>query len=454
MNILAGVYKPDSGQILLNGNPIVLNSPHDSLRLGIALIHQELSLVPALTVAENIFLGQLPKRNILRSVDWRKLLSESAKVMKNVGVGVDPQALVRSLSTGQQQQIEICRAFAIKPNILIMDEPTSALTKHEVEILFSNIRTLKHEGITVIYISHRLEEVREIAERLTILRDGKHILTKESRQISPKELSEAMLGHEIIADQRTYKTKEGKKILLSVSGLSRRGQFKDVSFSIREGEILGFAGLLGAGKTELLRAIDGLEPVDQGQIKVQEEEVHFSSPRDAIKKKLFLIPEDRKNEGLVQGMSISDNITLPYLKSITRLGFVSEHERAKIADEYISRLSVKTPSRNQKVLFLSGGNQQKVVLARWLSMKPSILLLDQPTRGIDIGAKEEIYQLMRDFAVTGGCILFVATEISELLRVCGRVLVMNSGRIVQEFDTNVCTENDIFLSVVGGISDE
>jgi ABC-type sugar transport system ATPase subunit len=450
LRILAGVYRQDSGEILINGQPVSLNSPHDSLKYGIALIHQELNLVLPLCVAENIFLGQLPKRRLLGTIDWKRMYADASQFMSSIGVDIDPQVPVRYLSTGQRQQIEICRALASRPKILIMDEPTSALTEHEVEKLFSTIRSLRNEGITVIFISHILDEIREIAERLTVLRDGRFILTRELSEITPRELSEAMLGHTISEESQAYSAARGKR-LLAVKNLTSAGKFQDVSFELFEGEIVGLAGLLGAGKTELLRALYGLDAFEAGEILFMEEKVRVGETKGAIRRGMFLVPEDRKDEGLVLAMSISENITLPYLSKLTNLGFVSERQKAEVSDEYIGKLSVRTPSRNQKVFLLSGGNQQKVVLARWLSMKPKILLLDQPTRGIDVGAKEEIHELMKQLAEEGVGIIFIATEIPELLKVCSRIFIMSNGKLIQEFNAATCTEREILLSIVGEV---
>lgn len=450
VNIIAGVHKPNSGQIRLDGEPVAFDHPIDSLSQGIAVIHQELTLMPALSIAENIFLGRLPRRERTGLVDWDQLHRRAREVLERIGLELDPEAPVRLLSTGLQQQVEISRALAMEPKLLIMDEPTSALTEPEVEHLFDVVQRLTAEGLTVIFISHRLEEVREIAERLTVLRDGKVILTRELGEISSEDLAEAMLGHALHQETELEAEESTGTPLLTVKNLTRHGKFEKVSLDVHRGEIVGLAGLLGAGKTEVLRAIYGADSVDDGAIYVDAESVQIRSPRTAIRHGIYLVPEDRKEEGLVLSMSVAENITLPYLDHISNVGFLTHDMQAPVVDEYVNQLNIKTPNRKQKVQFLSGGNQQKIILARWLSMEPRILLLDQPTRGVDIGAKEEIYSLMHSLIRSGVGILFVATEMPEYMRVCDRIYVMRNGQITDELNAANCTERDLFLATVGG----
>lgn len=450
MNIIAGVLKPDSGKIFMEGNFSSFANPRDCLEKGIAYIHQELSLIPALSIAENIFLGHLPIRKNFKVVNWSKLYYQTIEILAKLNLNVNPRTLIRNLSTGQRQQVEIARALALNPKILIMDEPTSALSKKEIESLFEIVKKLSLDGLTVIFISHKLGEVMDISNRITVLRDGKIILTKEKKDVTRKELAEAMLGHELkIA--RNLNINLGN-IILSVEKLSSDNYFKDITFHLAKGEIIGIAGQLAAGKTELLRAIYGLDSFDSGNIKIDGKVIDEHSPYNSIKKGIYLVTEDKKDDGLVLDMSISENITLPYLKKLSMAGFISETKQSKIVKKYINKLKIKTSSEKKVVKQLSGGNQQKVVLSRWLSIEPSILLLDQPTRGIDIGVKEEIYQMMQQLSESGVAMVFVATEIPELLRVCNRIYVMRNGEFVDEFDGSTCNENKIVWSMVGGMN--
>ena len=387
MNIIGGVYRPDMGQIVLDDRPVRFRSPEESITAGIAFIHQELSLVPALSIAENLLLGRLPRRKVTRLVDWERVYAQARDILQRNALDLDPRLPVREFSTGVQQQIEIARALALNPKVVIMDEPTSALSEHEVGILLQTIRRLASDGIAIIFISHHMDEVRKIADRLTVLRDGRHILTKLNQTISSEELAHAMLGHALAA--QTMRPPGTQTPALTVRGFTSAGQFEQIDFHVHQGEIVGIAGLLGAGKTELLRAIFGAERPDLGELRIDDQVVTISSPRDAIRLGMYLVPEDRRHDGLVGVMSVTENITLPYLPRVSRTGFLKKRQMASIVDDYIERLSVKTPGRDQKLMNLSGGNQQKVILARWLSMKPRILLLDQPTRGIDIGAKRD-----------------------------------------------------------------
>lgn len=445
VNLIAGVASPDEGQIVLDREQVEFRNPRDSIQAGIGVIYQELMLVHELSVAENIFLGRLPRRRGAM-VNWAELRRRARAILGRLGVDVDPSVAVSSLSTGAQQQVEIARALALAPKILVMDEPTSALTEHEVERLFEVIGKLKEDGLTVIFISHRLEEVWGIADRVTILRDGKVVLTQPTGELTRAGLAEAMVGHELRGgDDRPPSIGEPA---LRVRNLSNH-RLRDISLEIRRGEIVGIAGALGSGRTELLRAIYGLDPIDAGQIVVNQTHVAITSPRAAIRYRIFLVPEDRKLEGLVLGMSVAENITLPYLDRLGRAGFVSRRTQAEIVDKLIERLRIRTPHRGQRVAYLSGGNQQKAVLARWLALKPRILLLDQPTRGLDIGAKEEVYEIIRELTEQGVAVVFVATELPELLELCHRIYVLREGQVVREFDAGKCSEKDVFLAAVG-----
>jgi ribose transport system ATP-binding protein len=449
VNLIGGVFQPDGGSIWFDNAALHLRDPADSLRQGIAIIHQESTVVRGLSIAENIFLGRLPKRGG-GLVDWSELDRKARKVLAQVGLDIDPQTPVENLAIGGQQGVEIARAIALQPKLLIMDEPTSALTENEIKRLFEVIRRLKAEGLTVIFISHHLEEIWQIADRLTVLRDGQVVFTKSAPEVSPSELAVAMIGHALTLDAAGAggKPSPQEAMTLEVRGLSNR-HLRDINFILRKGEVVGLAGVLGSGRTELLRALYGADPVTAGAILLQGKRILVDSPATALLFGIFLVPEDRKLDALCSTMTVAENITLPYISRLSQLGWVMRRKQAALVDRYIERLKIKTPRRNQPVVYLSGGNQQKTVLARWLSMKPRILLLDQPTRGVDIGAKEEIYQLTRELASSGVSVVFVATEISELLRVCDRICVMRNGSIIREFASVGHTEHDVFLASIG-----
>lgn len=459
VKIIGGEYSPDEGTIILEGEEVRLRDPRDSLNKGIGIIHQELMLVPELSVAENIFLGRYPRR-MFAGVQWTELRRHAQQILEQIGLNVDPDTIVSQLPTGAQQQVEIARAISMHPKLLIMDEPTSALAEQEVRRLFEVIRGLKEEGLTVIYISHHLEEIWEIADRLTVLRDGKVVFTRAATEVSETELAEAMVGRELSKFESTKTTVENnvasgndEKVTSGEPRLTVRGltnaTLRDINIEVNPGEVVGLGGALGSGRTELLRAIYGADQITDGEILINNTEVHIGSPAIAIRHRIYLLPEDRKQEGLLLDMSVADNISLPYIDRLTNLGFVSRGSQASVADRFVNRLKIKTPGLNQRVENLSGGNQQKTILARWLSMEPRVLLLDQPTRGVDIGAKEEIYELIQELAKSGVAVLFVATELPELLRVCDRIYVMRNGMIAQEFAAPGCSEEDLFLAAVG-----
>lgn len=460
VSLIAGVNSPDAGTIDLAGEPVTFSGPRDSLEKGVAVIYQELSLVPELSVAENIFLGRLP-RGRFAAIDWTELRRRALEILERIGLDADPGTPVVNLSTGEQQQVEIARALSMNPKLLLMDEPTSALAEQEVRHLFDVIRKLRAEGLTVIFISHRLEEVWEITDRMTVLRDGKFVFTKATAEITQSQLAEAMVGRKLPISQSgkaetglvgggggdTDATNAGT-VVLAVRGLSNTA-LRNVDIEVGRGEIVGLAGALGSGRTELLRTIYGADSISSGHIFIEGTEAAIRSPANAINYGIYLVPEDRKQDGLVLNMSVADNMTLPYLDRLSSAGFISRRQRAEVADRFVTKLRIKTPGREQRVVYLSGGNQQKTILARWLSMRPRVLLLDQPTRGVDIGAKEEIYELVRELATSGVGILFVATELPELLRLCDRIYVLRNGGIAREFVASRCSEEDIFLAASG-----
>jgi ABC-type sugar transport system ATPase subunit len=428
MKIVAGVYAPDAGELRLGGAPFAPRQPGDALDAGIIVIHQELSLVPDRSVAENIFLGNLP-RDRLGGVRRAALHRRARELLTRVGLSIPPQTRVRHLGVAQQQLVEIARALSREARVIVMDEPTATLTTAEQRILFGTIRTLRAAGVGLVFISHHLEEVFEICDRVTVLRDGAAVDTRATAQWTEASLIQAMVNRPIDALFPPRHAAIGD-ILLEVEGLTSTGRFEDVSFQLRAGEVLGLGGLIGAGRTEVLKAIYGALPVSRGRIRVQSREVAVRSPRDAIAAGVALVPEDRKGEGLVLPFPVRANIALSTLSRLSWLRTVLAQGRIdRLADKTVSELRIRTPSIRQRVQLLSGGNQQKVVLGRALTTKPRVFLLDEPTRGIDVGAKVEVYRLINALAEQGGAILVVSSDMIELLGLCDRILVMRTGRV-------------------------
>lgn len=443
IKIISGIYKRDSGEIFVAGNSTEFKGVADSMVAGISVIHQELSVIPDLSVAENIFLGRefrLGKSNL---IDRKKMRSEAQRVLDSMSMDVQPQRLVRQLSTAQQQMVEIARAVSQNASMVIMDEPTSSLSEKETQSLFRVVDVLKQNNVSIVYISHRMNEIRQIGDRLTILRDGQWILTTMLDQITDNELIASMVGREIT--QFYYKAQNAVKdeIVLKVSGMSRRPAFTGVSFELRRGEILGFAGLIGAGRTELVRAIFGADKVDEGHCEVFGQRVNFRSPSDAISQGIGLVPEDRRVQGLLLSKTIKQNASIVSLRENSNNGFIRFSWETANAREYMEVLKIKAPNENTPAKNLSGGNQQKVVLAKWLAAKSKILFMDEPTRGIDVNAKAEIYLLMKEFVEAGGSIIMVSSELPEILGVSDRILVMREGVITGELAGPETTEEDI-----------
>src|SRR5215216_4813040 len=450
VKIITGVHQPDKGEILLNGEPIHFSDARESRQAGIAAIYQELSLFPDLDVAENIFAGRQPVTFGGR-VDWRKLYAEAGKLLESLGVKLDLKQKARTLSIAQQQMVEIARAFSINAQILIMDEPTSSLTLHEVDDLFRLVRRLRTEGTAIIFISHRLEELFEISDRVTVLRDGSYVGTRLIKDITRDDLIRMMVGRTISNLFPKQEVQTGD-VILKVENLARAGSFQDVSFELRRGEILGLAGLVGAGRTNVARAIFGVEPATGGGIQVEGRDVAITSPQQAIELGLAYVPEDRQVHGLIPSMPITPNISLPILHQYARMGWLQDKRERKSAYEAAVQMDVRANNIWQLARELSGGNQQKVVLAKWLSTKPRILILDEPTRGIDVGTKAAVHGLMSKLAAEGMAILMISSELPEILGMSDRVIVMREGLVTGEFSRAEATQEKIISAATQNVT--
>ncbi len=425
MNIIAGVFKPDEGKIFLDGEERVWSSTADALHAGISTIFQELSVMPNLSVAENIFLGMEPLKGPI--VKFGEMYRASRKLLGDFGLDVEPDERLGNYTIAVQQMVEIIRAIKRKAKVIIMDEPTSSLTEKEVEKTFEVMRHLKSKSIAIIFISHKLEEVFEIADRISVLRDGELVGTAGVKELNKDIVAEMMVGRKI----DSYYIKEVSEVgqeVLRIEDFSGDG-FEGVSFSLSRGEILGFYGLVGAGRTELMESIFGFRRKKRGRLFIRGKEVQIRHPLDAIRHGIGMVPEDRRLSGLVLIMSVRENITLPNLDSIKRGWFIRRKDELELANWAISSFDIKTPSPEKQVMYLSGGNQQKVVLAKWLALKPDVLILDEPTRGIDVGTKAEIYRLMSELARSGIAIIMVSSELPEILQMSDRVVVMSAGRV-------------------------
>jgi inositol transport system ATP-binding protein len=425
MKILAGLYRKDGGTMLLDEREVDFSSPREAIRHGVAMIHQELTPIPDMSVAENIFLGREPMRFGL--VDKKQMARWTRDLLARLDVEVDPGKLMRHLSVAQMQMVEISKAISYDPRIIIMDEPTSAITEEEVDNLFKVILKLKSEGVGIVYISHKLNEIYRIGDRITVLRDGTWVATEAATALDRNRLISLMVGREIteVFPKRPVPIGE---IVLEVQSLGVDGLFDDIGFSVRAGEIFGIAGLMGSGRTEVVETIVGLRKADRGAIHMNGSVVAIDSPRDSIGLGISLVSEDRKKLGLNLKGSVKENMTILRLDDLSRLGVISKSRENSLVDGEIRKLSIRTPDRNQKAMFLSGGNQQKVVIAKWLLNTPKVLIMDEPTRGIDVGAKAEIHRLIVEFAEKGMAVIMISSELMEIMGMADRVLVMHEGR--------------------------
>ncbi len=430
MKILGGIYHKDDGHIYLEGQEVEIQNPRMAQDLGISIIHQELNLMPHLTVAQNIFMGREPRKKIHFVVDDKTMNQQARGLFKLLSLELDPTTRVSNLTVAKQQMVEIAKALSYNARILIMDEPTAALTDAEIEDLFTIIRQLRGQGVGIIYISHRLEELKAIADRVTVMRDGKTIETLPIADASRDKVISLMVGRVIYESAPEIPENPSGEVVLEVRNLNRGRALRDVSFQLRKGEILGFAGLMGAGRTEAARVIFGADPLDSGEIYVNGKLVQIKSPQDAVRQSIGYLSEDRKRYGLVLGMDVKENVAMASMKKFLRWGFWMNFKKAAAkAQEMVSALSIKTPSLEQKVKFLSGGNQQKVIIGKWLTADTSILIFDEPTRGIDVGAKSEIYKLLNELTRQGKSIIMISSELPEILRMSHRVVVMCEGRV-------------------------
>jgi len=459
MKVLSGVYAPDEGTIELDGRPVTLLNPRQAQELGISIIYQEFNLMPNMTVAENVFIGREPAtKGFVRRGEMQRATQD---LLDQLNVSLPPKATVRDLSVAEQQMVEIAKALSFHAKIVIMDEPTSALTDTEVDALLEIVRGLKKQGLGVIFITHRLEEVSQIADRVTVLRDGENAGTLPIAEATPEKIVQMMVGRDMGELFRKDETEVSPDapFALEVRHLNRVGSrqdataitLTDVSFGVRAGEIVGLAGLVGSGRTEVARSIFGADPFESGEILVHGKPVAVTSPKDAIDLGVGLVPEDRKKQGLVLGLSVKENISLASLKSLVRFGFVRGGEERERASEFVDALRIRTPGLDQKVINLSGGNQQKVVLSKWLSLEPGILIVDEPTRGIDIGAKAEVHSLLNDLAKQGVAILMISSELPEVLAMSDRILVMRQGRIAGELSRGQATQERIMAMATGTV---
>jgi ribose transport system ATP-binding protein len=451
MRILNGVFPPDSGEIVWDGQPVSIHSPHDAQTLGISMIHQELALIPYLDAGKNIYLGREPGGPIPGAIDWKTLYTRAGEQLQRVRLDIDSRIPVNQLSLAQQQMVEVAKALSLDARLIVMDEPTSSLTEREVETLFDQMRQLKAQGVAIVFITHRLAEVFQVADRVTVLRDGELVGSEPIAGLSEERIISLMVGREISDIYVRTDHARGDEVLV-VDGLTSRGAIQDVSFTLHRGEVLGLAGLVGAGRTELAETIFGVRPANAGSIQLDGQPVTIKRPSQAIRSGIGFVPEDRKAQGLFLRMSVGANVVMALLNTLTRWGLIQHKRAAELADNFVERLNVRTPSLQQKVHNLSGGNQQKVVIAKWLTREPRVLILDEPTRGIDVGAKAEIHRLMHQLAERGVGILMISSELPEVLGVSDRVLVMHEGRLAGEFDPRTATQDAIMSAATGSAS--
>ncbi|HZS79675.1 MAG TPA: sugar ABC transporter ATP-binding protein [Ktedonobacteraceae bacterium] len=447
VKILGGIYKPDAGVVKIGGEAIEMRSPTQAQALGIAVVQQEPKLFPDLDVAENVFMGRHPRDRFGR-IDWKRMYREVDALLASLDVPLSSHTPVQGLSIAEQQLVEIAKALSIQARVLVLDEPTAALSAHEVEELFAIVKQLRERGVAILFVSHRLEEVFAIADRLTVFRDGTHIITASVSEMTTEEIIKHMVGRELSNLFPKSETEIGD-VVLEVRHLTRPGVFSDVSFQLRKGEILGFAGLVGAGRTEVARVLFGIDQAESGEIWFKGKKVSIHSPQQAMDYGIAYVPEDRHQQGLVMNFSIATNVTLSILDKVSRLGLIDPRQERKIASDYSSQLRVRSAGVEQQVSALSGGNQQKVVLSKWLATNPSILILDEPTRGIDVGAKAEVHRIISDLAASGLAIILISSELPEVLAMSDRVIVLHEGRVTGMFERAEATQEKVMFAATG-----
>lgn len=447
MKILSGAYERDEGQIIFEGRPIEVTNPHHMIELGIAVIYQEMTLAPHLTVGENIYLGRLP-RNRYGFIDWEEVNKKTKEVGHLLGLSLNPKTIVKTLSVAQRQMVEIAKALTRDAKLIVLDEPSAVLNNVELEGLFNVIRRLTKQGVSFIYISHRLEEVFEITNRVTVMKDGQVVGTDATENLNANKLVSMMVGRKLSEIYPKRENTFGKKVL-KVSNLTRKGVIQNINLDVREGEIVALAGLAGSGRTEVLRAIVGADKIDSGSIEINGEKCRIASPRDAIKNGIGILPEDRKTEGLFLKQLVGFNITIAKLGKVLRQHFLNSKIENTRVDQFIHQLDVRPKSGKAYMKNLSGGNQQKCVLAKWLNAECKILLVDEPTRGVDVGAKQEIYQVLNELTKQGTALIVVSSELPEVLGISDRILVMHDGEIVTELKREEASEELIMQYATG-----
>jgi ABC-type sugar transport system ATPase subunit len=449
IKVLGGIHKPDKGELSINGIIVDIENVQDARNHGIGIIHQEIVLVPYLSVAENIFLGREPKTK-LGFKDSKQINTQAQKMVEQLGLNINVNTLVGQLTVAQQQLVEIVKAISFNVKILVMDEPTSSLSDEEVKNLFITMNKLKEKNVSIIYISHRFEELFKMTDRITVIRDGSYVGTKITSQTNANELVAMMVGRELGSFYtRTYSVMEQE--VLKVNNLSRENVFEDITFSVRKGEILGFSGLMGAGRSELMQTIFGAFRHDQGEIFLNGERLKVKNCIEAIEKGIAMVPEDRKDQGLVLNNSVGFNLTLSNLKNLMKNKvIISDKKRQEVIDKYIKDLRIKTASPEIEVSSLSGGNQQKVVIAKWLMTHPDLLILDEPTRGVDVGAKAEIYSIINELANEGLAIILISSDLPEIINMCDSVCVMRNGRLVKQLKQSELSQENIMRYATGG----
>ena len=445
MRILSGAISKDQGKICVNGEEVEIKNPLSSLELGISTIYQELNVLPNLNIAENIFLGKEIKSKGF--VDKKTAHQKSKELIRNVGLNIDTNIIVGDLSTAQKQMIEVAKALSFDAKLIIMDEPTSSLTESETETLLGIIKELKKRNVAIVFITHRLKEIFEIADKVAIMRDGQMVCTLDAQKTDQDEVIKHMVGREV-NDLYAKEAAQIGDVILEVKDLSTPDFLYDINFKVKKGEILGFAGLIGAGRSEVMRAVFGIDKKQTGEVFINGEKVAINNTVDAIKNKIGFLPEDRKEQALVLGMSIKENITLACLNSLAKVHMINKKKEAEVSEDYSDKLKIKTPSIEQLVMNLSGGNQQKVVIAKWMATQPEILILDEPTRGIDVGSKKEIHLLMSRLAQSGVAIIMISSELPEILGMSDRIVVMHEGRIKGELMREEASQESIMKMAI------